>query len=243
MPISTSTVIAPASQPAIISKGQGIVHPGAFADGAQLPPPAMRTTTGGSASTCTAGCGTCTAASASGTSHHSSGIASAPQARCSNRRSPSTSATASVNTQIIRAAWLTHVEAMASRVFITELLEQLAQFGDVLFRELLLLGEVRHQRGDAAAEQAIEQALAGLVYVFLARQQRAVEVAAAVALGLHRLLLEEPVEQGFHRALLPLLCRPDLGEDLFGAARRAAPQHFHHDGFGFTDHGASRLRV
>src|SRR5262245_37044203 len=123
----------------------------------------------------------------------------------------------------------------SSAAFIVELLQQAAQFGDVLATELAVLAEVRHQRRDATAEQALEQALALLQHPLLALEQRRVEVTAAVLLRFHRALVEQAVEQGLDGGFLPLAAVGQGGDHVLGAERMAAPEHVHDGGFGFAD--------
>src|SRR5690242_20466658 len=167
----------------------------------------------------TAACGSWLASTASGGNSHSWNASPVPNRRRQGLRTAATTSTAAVNASSASQPRAVHAVTSASMLLIVELLQQFAQFGDVLLRQLALLGEVRHQGRHAAAEQAIEQALALLLHVLLARQQRRVEVAAAVAFGLHGLFLQQAVEQGLHRALLPALRGPDLGQDLLGRAR------------------------
>src|SRR6185312_49750 len=161
-------------------------------------------TTGGRFEAC-AVCGNWLASSASGGSSHNWNARSGPNRRRHDLRNTATSSTATVNARISSQPRPSQSIPAHSILFIVELLEQLAQFGDVLLRQLALLGEVHHQRCHAAAEQAIEQALALLLHVLSACQQGRVEVAATVALGMHRLFPQQAVEQGFHRAFLPVL--------------------------------------
>src|SRR3712207_9253097 len=68
-------------------------------------------------------------------------------------------------------------------------------FRSVLWTELPLLREMGDQGGQAPVEETIEQPLAFAQHVVVAGDQRPVKVAAAVALGGHGLLLEQPVER------------------------------------------------
>src|SRR5690606_17975040 len=77
---------------------------------------------------------------------------------------------------------------------IVELLQQLAQFGDVLAAEGLAAREVRHHRRQAAIEEAVQQVPALARHPVLAADQRVVEVAAAGLLGPHRALAQQAVE-------------------------------------------------
>src|SRR5690606_33295550 len=114
----------------------------------------------------------------------------------SGRRSSSTSTIAALEASV--------ASSRVSRLAIVDLLEQLAQFRDVLAAELAVAAEVRDQRRDAPVEQALEQALAFAQQPRLALQHRAVAIAAAIALGADRPLPEQAVEQRLDRGFLPV---------------------------------------
>src|SRR6185437_10847452 len=195
------------------------------------------TTVGNAAGAVATACGSWLASIASGGSSHSWNARSVPNRCRHGLRNAATSSTATVKASSSSQPRPSQSIA-ASSLVIVELLEQFAQFGDVLLRQLALLGEVRHQRRHPASEQAVEQALALLLHVLLAREQRRIEVAAAVALRVHGLFPQQTVEQGFDRALLPALRRADFREDFLGRAWRLAPQYVHHYCFRFADgHG------
>src|SRR6185312_4145688 len=153
--------------------------------GATVPAAEVIVYTSGGNGADAAACGSWLASSTSGGSSHSWKARSVPNRRRHGLRSAATTSTAAVKARISNQPRPSQSIPARSRLFIVELLEQFAQFGDVLLRQLALLGEVRHQRCHPAAEQAVEQALALLLDVLPARQQRRVEVAAAVALGVH----------------------------------------------------------
>src|SRR5690606_11401206 len=175
------------------------------------------------------------ASNAAGTSHHAMYAARAPNARRSGRRASSTSETAALPTSV---AWT--ISAIASRLSIVELLEQLAQLRDVLRAELALAAEMRDQRRDAAVEQPLQQAFAFVHQPGLPAQHGRVEVAAAVLGRPDRALLQQAVEQRLDGGFLPVLAPRERGHHVLGGERRAAPglsgpEDFHHHRFGFAD--------
>src|SRR5689334_10006230 len=101
----------------------------------------------------------------------------APNAFRNGTRSRRTSAHANVATS---ASLMPTIHASAITF---ELLDQRADFRNVLPAELAALGKVRDEGGDAPAVEAIEQALAFDVHVIGTLEQCAIEVAAAVTLG------------------------------------------------------------
>jgi hypothetical protein len=124
---------------------------------------------------------------------------------------------------------------MASVGRIVDLLQQLAQFGDVAAAQLALLAEVRDQRRHPPVEQAIQQAAALVQHPVATLEHGRIQVAPAVAFGGDGALVEQPVEQGLDGRLLPVPAVRELGDDLFGAQRMPAPEHVHHHRFGFAD--------
>src|SRR3546814_20797387 len=75
---------------------------------------------------------------------------------------------------------------------------------DVLAAELAVFAEMGDQRGDAAVEQAFDQALAFAEQPGLAFEHGVVEVPAALAGGAHRAFAQPSVQQRLDRGFLPL---------------------------------------
>ena len=131
-----------------------------------------------------------------------------------------------------------NVDEAETRGTFLEILQQSLHVGDVLARKLVALGEVRDQRRQPAVEQAIEQIAALAADPGLAGQHGRVAEAPAVLRGPHGALLHQSSQQGLDGGHLPVLVAGQLGDHLLGTAGAAAPEHFHHDAFGFTDlHG------
>src|SRR6476646_8635775 len=93
--------------------------------------------------------GNSTAIAASGTMSQHAYATPAPKFSRSGRRSSSTNATAPLVATVV-----SNNACNSSATVIVDLLEQLAQFGDVLAAELAMLAEVRDQRRDTTIEQA-----------------------------------------------------------------------------------------
>src|SRR5687767_13437191 len=121
----------------------------------------------------TRGDGNITASNAAGTSNHNAYVARAPKARRNGRRSASTSSVAPPAARVVSNS------SCSNSAIIVQPLDQLAQFGHVFLRQLAMLGEVRHQRRHASAEEAVEQALALAHQPLVALERRRVEVAPA----------------------------------------------------------------
>src|SRR4051812_45155729 len=97
------------------------------------------------------------------------------------------------STQII-AALDTSADSSRERTnsaLIVEFLDQALELEQIFLAQSLAVGEMRDQRGHAAAEQSVEQRFALRMYVIFARQQRAIQIAAAVTLGGNRALLQQ----------------------------------------------------
>ncbi|MCY1463655.1 hypothetical protein D9M71_815790 [compost metagenome] len=108
------------------------------------------------------------------------------------------------------------------------------ELGDVLRAELPALAEMRDQRRDAAIEHPIQKAFALFGHPGVALQHRRIQIAAPVAAGTDRALGQQPIEQRLDGGLGPVPAG-QRGHHLIGAQRMIAPQHLHHDSFGFTD--------
>src|SRR5688572_25976603 len=95
------------------------------------------------------------------------------------------------------AAMVSSAITCSKLALILDLLDQALELGQIFLGELLLFAEMRDERCDAAAKQAIEQALAFARQPFFALHYRRVQVAAAIAFGADRALVKESVEQRF----------------------------------------------
>src|SRR3546814_12742938 len=89
----------------------------------------------------------------------------------------------------------------ASRRSCLELPQQSLDLGDVGIAERLAIGEVRDQRADAAAEQAIDEPLRFLSDGIGALDRGAIEIAPTVGLCRHRPFLAQPHEHPPPRTL------------------------------------------
>src|SRR5690606_32248293 len=192
--------------------------------------PGCRDTRSGASPWPTPGRGSAAANSDSGTSAHAPYATRTPKARRTGRRSASTSRTAAVAARLPSTSHRKSVSAP-----IIKLLDQTAQLIDIGLAELAALAEVRHQRCHAASKQAVKHALALLRDPCLPAQHRRVEVAPAVALGSHRALLQQAVEQGLDGRLGPVALPGQARHHVFGGERVLAPEDFHHHGFGIAD--------
>src|SRR5690242_16405050 len=121
-------------------------------------------------------CGSWLAINANSGSHHSRHACSTPNQRRHGVRSAAT-----ITSAALRASVAVHNRCSRSIAFIIELRNKPPDFADVLLRQLALLAEVRDQWRHPSAEQAIEQALALLEHITVAREQRAVQITAAIA--------------------------------------------------------------
>src|ERR1700744_5158698 len=166
---------------------------------------------------------------ATGTSAHSKYATCAPKRWRNGLRTISTSAIAK-----LEASVACHNSISRSAVMI-EILDEALEFGDVLLGQLSAVGKVRAQWCDAASEQTIEQRGARRVDVILALEQRAVEVAPAVALGGDRALLEQAIEQRLDGGFLPVGGLGQFGHHVIRRRRVLLPQHFHHQAFRIAD--------
>src|SRR3546814_5987595 len=109
----------------------------------------------------------------------------------------------------------------ASRRSCLELPQQSLDLGDVGIAERLAIGEVRDQRADAAAEQAIDEPLRFLADGIGALDRGAIEIAPTVGLGRHRAFLAQPREQRLHRRLRPTVDLADAPGQVGGGIGRA----------------------
>src|SRR5580765_1157984 len=158
-----------------------------------------------------AGAGSNVASAATGTSSHNRYANAAPSQRRAGTRTASTRARARP------AASAPRPRAMSRSCVIVELLDQSLQFGEILLAQFAGLGEVRDQRRDAAAEQAVDQTLALAVHIVLALEPCTVEVAFAVARGGDGALLEQAIEQGLDRRFLPVAAGGQRGDHVLRA--------------------------
>src|SRR6478735_4443226 len=140
------------------------------------------------------------------------------------------------------AALPARVAATSGSAFIRQLRDQALELGDVLTAELFVRREMCDQRRELAAEQAVEQILALLVHVSVALQHRAVEIAPAVLDRGDGALVEQAIEQGLYRGVLPLPRVAERGDDFLGAQRMARPEHLHDRAFGFADRHIDYMR-
>src|SRR5690242_5797200 len=147
---------------------------------------------------------------------HSVKAGPAPNQRRTGLRSSSTS-----SRPMLRSSRLASISAL----LLLDGVDERAQFGHVALAQLLVGGEVGEQGRYASAEYAVEQVATLARLPLLAGEQRTVEVASAVALGAHRRLAEQPVEQGADGLLVPVGGFAQRRDDLFRAARRVLPQH------------------
>src|SRR3546814_4915335 len=118
-------------------------------------------------------------------------------------------------------------KALISALSIIDPLKQLAQLCDVLATELAVFAEVRDQRCDPTAEQAIQQTLALVDQPVLALEHRRVQVAASVLLRGDRTLLEQAVQQGLDGRCLPVLGLGKRRDHVVGGAWVLAPEPVH----------------
>src|SRR5690606_6073275 len=123
-----------------------------------------------------------------GASNHNRYATLAPNAARSGRRSSSTSTIAALLAQVLSSS-----QRNTSACVIVDLLQQAAQFGDIGLAQPAALAEMRHQRGHAPIEQALQQAFALLRHPGLARQDRRIQVAAALPGCLDRALVEQTI--------------------------------------------------
>src|SRR5690348_5169602 len=139
---------------------------------------------------CIAACGSWLAISASNGNHHNRQACSIPNARRHGNCSAAT-----ISSAALTASVAVHTRCTRSIALIVELSDQALQFRDVLLRQLALFAEMRDQGCHAPAEQTVQQAFALLQHVAFARQQRGVEIPAAVAHCLDGALAQQPVQQ------------------------------------------------
>src|SRR6478735_134203 len=174
--------------------------------------------------------GRSTAIADSGTTNQQAYATAAPNVLRSGRRSSRTNATAPLVATVVSNNACSH-----SATVIVDLLEQLAQFGDVLAAELAMLAEVRDQRRDTTIEQAFQQALAFAEHPGLALEHRCIQVTPAVLAGADGALFQQAIEQGLDRRFLPLPAVGQCGNDILGRQRLALPEHLHDGRLGFAD--------
>jgi hypothetical protein len=114
-------------------------------------------------------------------------------------------------------------------------IEQFAQFRHVPGRELLVFAEVREQRGELAAEHAVEQAAAFVLLPIRALQQRRVEIAPAILFRAQRAFAKQAVEQCLDGFLVPAAGCTQCRDHFLGTLRCVLPQHLHDMAFGIAD--------
>src|SRR3546814_5763174 len=87
---------------------------------------------------------------------------------------------------------------------------------------------MRDHRADAAAEQAIDEALRFRAHRVGAGDRGTIEIAAPVGLGGHRALLDQPRDQRLHRRLRPAVGGTDALRQLRRGLRRLLPRSEEH---------------
>src|SRR5580693_1339747 len=99
-------------------------------------------------------------------------------------------------------------------VAIVELRDQRLQPRHVRRFQLPALGEMADEGRQFAAEHAVEEALALGGDVRLARDQRPIAAATALAKRFQRLLLQQPPDERLYRGVAPALGGGDVGNDV-----------------------------
>ena len=107
----------------------------------------------GAGANCATGAGSTLASNAAGTNNHAAYATPTPNARRSGRRRASTMTMAALPAKVA-----CNNPAKSSVLGIVKALDQLAQFGNVVAAQFLMLRKMRHQRRNSAIEQAIQQA-------------------------------------------------------------------------------------
>src|SRR6185312_2073416 len=164
-----------------------------------------------------------------GTASQTQYAARAPTTRRRGIRTSPTKSTARLIARVSRA------RLDSARLLILEAPQKVPQLADIPLGKLALAAEMRHERGDAPAEQAIEEALALFRQPLLACKQRRVDESPSVLLRADGPLLQEAAQQCLDGRLLPVALLRERCRHVFRCRRAALPQHGEDDGLRLAD--------
>lgn len=121
--------------------------------------------------------------------------------------------------------------------FALGLSEHLTKSGEVIFRDFFTLHEAGDERGEAAVEDAVEEAAAFLMLTLILSDGGRVTELTAHGFDGESTFLREAADEGLHGARLPVQAAFEFANDLAKRTGAAFPEDLHDGPFGVGDAG------